>query len=213
MASRYSVFMHIPKTAGNCVLATLKGAGSNVLATGHGSVERSVERMAQPLRRAGTTWDNVYKFSFVRNPWDRMVSWYYHSHAADRHDWEPEQHYESFRDWLCYRGVQNLMKTAPVLALTKYDGQVVPNFVGQYEHLERDLAIVAEELRVDAPMIKLSNPGKNRPDWARDFRPFYDTRTDSIIVSTGNWEIAMFRYSRDDEPTPTPVERPLPRPT
>jgi len=202
--------MHIPKTGGNCVLATLKDAP--VLATGHGSVQRSIDRMAKPLRQAGLNWDKVYKFSFIRNPWDRMVSWYYHSCSADRQDWEPEQHYEHFRDWICYKGLRGLVTTTPKLALTLYNGILVPDFVGQYEHMERDLAHVADELSITPAVIALSNPGKNRPAWARDFKPFYDRRCDSIIVATADWEIATFRYSRDDEPTPAPVERPLVRP-
>jgi len=199
--------MHIPKTGGNCVLASLKNAP--VMATGHGSVQRSIDRMTPKLRKAGLTWEKVYKFSFVRNPWDRMVSWYYHSQPANREGWCQTEHHDHFRDWLCYRGMQQLIKTAPVIALTNYGQSIVPNFIGQYEHMERDLAHVAEELKIEAPTIMLSNPGKNRPAWARDFKPFYDTRTDSLIVATADWEIATFRYSRDDEPTPMPVERPL----
>jgi chondroitin 4-sulfotransferase 11 len=206
--ARYAVFMHIPKTGGNCILASLSKAP--VMATGHQSAQGSMDRMVKKLRKAGLTWEQVYKFSFVRNPWDRMVSWYYHGHKVNREGWCRTEHHNGFRDWLNYQGVQQLMKNSPEIALTMgADQRLVPDFVGQYEHLDRDLAVVAEALCVEVPTIVLSNQGKNRPAWARDFKPFYDTRTDSLIVATGEWEIATFRYSRDDEPSPAPVERPL----
>jgi hypothetical protein len=141
-----------------------------------------------------------------------MVSWYYHSQPANREGWCHTEHYNHFRDWLCYKGTQQLMKTAPAIALTTYKGVIVPDFIGQYEYMDRDLARVADDLKIEAPTIALSNPGKNRPEWARDFSPFYESRTHSLIIATSDWEIATFRYSRDDEPTPMPVERPLVRP-
>ncbi|MFO8053169.1 MAG: sulfotransferase family 2 domain-containing protein [Candidatus Omnitrophota bacterium] len=66
------IFLHIPKTAGSSVAATLKRNlnKNDLLLCPHTKAVRL-------KLTAKDKWKDYFKFTFVRNPWDRMVSAYF----------------------------------------------------------------------------------------------------------------------------------------
>ena len=68
--SRKLVFVHIQKTGGQTVSKVLKKNISDVsrLKPKHAFAVQGMEDLEG--------WNEYFKFAFVRNPWDRMVSWY-----------------------------------------------------------------------------------------------------------------------------------------
>jgi Sulfotransferase family len=62
------IFVHIQKTGGNSVREVL---GADIFdARKHFTASELREVHGQAI------WDAAFKFSFVRNPWDRLVSWW-----------------------------------------------------------------------------------------------------------------------------------------
>jgi hypothetical protein len=57
-------FIHIPKTGGETIENLLK------IPKNH--------RLASDRRKSEACWEKSFKFSIIRNPYDRMVSWYFH---------------------------------------------------------------------------------------------------------------------------------------
>ncbi len=64
------VFVHIQKTGGQTVSKVLKTNVSDIsrLKPKHTFAAQGMDELED--------WDEYFKFAFVRNPWDRMVSWY-----------------------------------------------------------------------------------------------------------------------------------------
>jgi hypothetical protein len=62
------IFIHVQKTGGNAVRSAL-GMSVN---------DAHKHLFARELRGiyGGAAWDSRFKFAFVRNPWDRLVSWW-----------------------------------------------------------------------------------------------------------------------------------------
>jgi hypothetical protein len=62
------IFVHVQKTGGNSVRTAL---GGDIF-------DARKHFMARDLREiyGEAVWDSCFKFSFVRNPWDRLVSWW-----------------------------------------------------------------------------------------------------------------------------------------
>jgi len=90
------LFIHIPRTGGNTIRQVL---GSAIQSYHHDNVMSLKERL-------GFRWDDTFKFSVVRNPWDRAYSAYL-LHSFDRQDrkakFKPDSlHWqrEDFHEWL-----------------------------------------------------------------------------------------------------------------
>lgn len=126
------------------------------------------------------TWRDYYKFSFERNPWDRQVSWYYYK--AKNRGRRP-----SFDEF---------MRDKRRAYVTNYDlysqsGEIVLDFVGRYESLAEDFALVAERVGlgdgVRLPKVNVSEAHKG-------YRDFYTEATRRLV---GDWyrrEIEHFGY-------------------
>ncbi|GGA13492.1 sulfotransferase family 2 domain-containing protein [Okeania sp. KiyG1] len=68
------IFVHVQKTAGQSVTETLKKNVPDLekLVTQHKHGSAITGRDILGVDK----WNEYYKFAFVRNPWDRLVSWY-----------------------------------------------------------------------------------------------------------------------------------------
>ena len=65
------IFVHIPKTAGTSVEAAL---GWFTEYTRGAQDHRSIRKLREAI--TPDEFCTYFKFTFVRNPWDRVVSWY-----------------------------------------------------------------------------------------------------------------------------------------
>ncbi len=78
--SRKLVFIHIQKTGGITVHKLLREhiPDLHTILARHAFASRGMEEL--------DNWDEYFKFAFVRNPWDRLVSW--HSMIRDAEETE-----------------------------------------------------------------------------------------------------------------------------
>lgn len=212
MVSHYykCIFIHIPKSAGTSIKALLcqkESGGSN----SHPSFfqipdEFRFEPPAPHLRAIDylkyglvnqTTFDSYYKFAFVRNPWDRIVSEYKfrrHSHKYD------------FKSFLLHHFPVPVWSDEYCHILPQYDflfdnqGNLLVDFVGKYENLKNDFNIVCEKLGITQ---------KNLPHKNKSFslnRQFHNNPVEIIknireILSITAWKNNFTSYMEyyDDE--------------
>ena len=148
------IFVHIPKCAGMSIAQSLFGR----YVTGH-----------MPLRTYRYVYSSgelraYYKFTFVRNPYDRLVSAFLFMqrggmHEADRR-WASE-HVQGYRDFeeFVLRGlprpeVRRYFHFTPQLdfvTLPRLRGPQV-DFIGRFETLDRDFPAVAGRLGLTAAL-------------------------------------------------------------
>jgi hypothetical protein len=69
--SRKILFVHIQKTGGETVAEILKKHTPDIRRLG-----AKHEFASSGKLKLGAAWNDYFKFAFVRNPWDRLVSWY-----------------------------------------------------------------------------------------------------------------------------------------
>jgi hypothetical protein len=90
--------------------------------------------------RAGRgVWDDYFTFCFERDPWDKLVSFY----------WWRIRNMDDPPDF------DTFVRTTPGLsAWNQYtiDDQIAVDFIGRYESLEDDLRTVLDHVGIDAPL-------------------------------------------------------------
>lgn len=155
------IFIHIPKAAG----LSLYNALFNKDSFGHKTIRRYEDLMTP------NEFDKCYKFTFVRNPYDRIHSAFYYLKAEGRGrpidiDYSNELRnvatFEEFiLDWL---NVDNLYKMEHFSPQTFYlkdiKNEINFDFIGKFENIENDFRVVAKVLKVDEELSFL-NKGKS----------------------------------------------------
>ncbi len=150
------------------------------------------------FRARGWEWSRSFTFSFVRNPWDRLVS-AYHFWRPDRElrtrgshsDWDPRAPL-SFGEWvqaLVDRGRpedRRLLLQWPMLC--DEDGELLVDFVGRYERLDEDWQRVAARI---GPLARL--PVTHRTTH-RHYSAAYDEATARLVAEACRRDIALFGY-------------------
>lgn len=181
--------IHVPKTAGASIAATFR---DSVFQGGHrdwAGVQQSFSAKYGPA-----AWNEVVRFSFVRCPWERTLSFYLYSRNRNTTvKGQPKASLvspEDFHLWVRRSRFLEVLRPAVLFRGARLD------FVGQFEHLGRDLRRVAELLGVPMPPLQHlhHNPLRARhPDWRR----FYDHPTIARVAQQGAWEIKRFGYEFD----------------
>lgn len=145
----------------------------------------SAERLQSFDRRA---WRRNFKFSFVRNPYERTVSMYL---FLTRGDVGPRPAFGAFLDLLLegesrYSRWRRLVDQWNIHAI---GDRVSVDYVGRYERFDDDLAIICGEIGFApraAPRAKAAKPYR--------YRDFYDERTRGIVARLCEREIEHFGY-------------------
>lgn len=167
-----TVFVHVPKTAGQSVeLAFLRELDLEWACRAPLLLLENSQPRAGPPRLAHLTardyvdfhyltqdlYEEYFTFAFVRNPWDRMVSLYKYYRGPLRGD---------FKTFLFKCFERDLWETEywfvrpQVEYLTSATGELLVDFVGRFERLEDDFRRVAERVGMSDTFLPRRNKSK-----------------------------------------------------
>ena len=93
-------------------------------------------------------FETYFKFGFVRNPWDRVVSLYERTEALQLRD---KMTFEEFVDWIQYSSATCIHSSPHRYQLDWFvdpNGNVLADFIGKFERLDEDWAFVAQKLGI-----------------------------------------------------------------
>ena len=142
-------------------------------------------------------FDRYYKFGFVRNPWDLLVSLYHfmlsdpsiprHAEVAALAD------FAAFIDWAVREAAPFPKGIAKLQAdmLTGSDGKLLVDEIGYYETLRADFERICRHVGIDAQL-----PHLNRSHH-RDYRTYYTDRTRALVADHFRTDIELFGYTFD----------------
>ncbi len=130
----------------------------------------------------------LFKFAFVRNPWDRLVSEY--SFVIDRVIHPRHKEVKALPDFHSYLEYEKFRARGRSQAdmLRGADGKLGMDYVGRFENLRGDFAEACRRFGVDAELPHL-NKTKHR-----DFREYYDDRSRDFVAKHWRDEIELFEY-------------------
>lgn len=140
---------------------------------------------------------DVFMFTFVRNPWDRVVS-AFHCLQDDQgtfgRRWRRVGGVRLSRDFKAYvreglREDQRSIHFKPQIKTFMCDGEFIPNlFIGRFERLAEDWATVADTIGVSKELPHY-NKSKHRP-----YSELYDEETRQIVADIYAEEIEALGY-------------------
>jgi chondroitin 4-sulfotransferase 11 len=168
------------------------------------------------------TYQDYFKFAFVRNPWDRLVSCYSQKlldvkrdSIGQRSNLSPSisgiQIYNGmpFDDFV--RAIHaipdeeaNIHFRSQCKTVCEEDGDIMADFVGNFETLEEDFSYVAE--RIGAPEVQLPHLLRSKNREGRSYSEFYDSRLTELVYERYTKDIELFGYSFSSESADTPTE-------
>lgn len=134
---------------------------------------------------------SYFTFTLVRNPWDRMVS-YYHWLRAQTFD-HPQVHLAGqvgFSEFVMHPQTRVAIRAAPYGSYMRdAAGMERCNLYIRLEHLEQDCAALWDHLgfRLDIPRVNVS-------DRNADYRSYYCAETEQAVAQDCAADIARFGY-------------------
>lgn len=144
-------------------------------------------------------FDSLFKFAFVRNPWDLQVSSFYH---IMRERPEAMNGITDFSEFMRYkfdseRPYQYHIDTSLSLQsdyLIDLRGNLVTDFIGRYESLDVDFNKVCAHLGLLRASLPHRREGKGRK---QDYRTYYDDFTAELVAKHFESDIRMLGYQFD----------------
>ena len=178
------VFAHVPKTGGISMRAALEpfadGQSAALRETTHETLPALLER--EP-RLAG-----YYKFAFVRNPWDRLVSFYVYAREKLRPTYPQMQDVDfSGMVHLLDRDTAWLRELFVMRPQTDYVSGA--DFVGRFEDMDSDFARVCAQLNIRAAL-----PKKNASQHGA-YAGYYDDWSRGFVAARYTKDIQQFGYT------------------
>lgn len=138
--------------------------------------------------------ERIFKFTIVRNPYDRIISSYQYLKQMGLVDWEIV--FEDFVNNLYELDLMFPRYDQRVAAHCSfqfpkayYNGRIFVDFVAKLENLDEDWDQIAPHIGVE----KL--PHANKSTRNKDYRVYYNDRTRSIVSEVYKEDIERFEYS------------------
>lgn len=195
-----AVFVHIPKVAGTSVKSCLRrhgfsGANINqVVPDDKAKLNEYYLTGASTRLKQGfdagnfpTTWDSCFKFAFVRNPWDRMVSSWSWIKERTGCPYEFKKFVHEYPFGRIYWDWHTLPQHEHI-----YDesGEVLVDFVGRFERLEDDLNQISTRMGISAE-VKMGHIHKTKH---KPYTDYYDDDTQLAVGNLFSEDVAKFGY-------------------
>ncbi len=207
------VYLPVPKSACSSIkIALAKPAGFDYdLSRGtegiHGHGRWHIERIRLKQAQHG-----YYRFSFVRNPFDRLVSCYRQkilftpTPAMPRPFYDPyffdlpaNTSFADFAERVCRIPdalSENHFKSQYALL---YDaGKLLVDYVGKLEQVERDWSPLAERFQLE-PLLVETNVSRNKPGTHSDYRRYYTAPLARLVYERYRHDVEAFGYQAEYE--------------
>ena len=195
------LFVHIPKTAGNSIQSILRDYSEDELVAlrkEQDGIERfglrnpnykirKHSRLSEYRDALGDErFRSLYKFTCVRNPWDRMVS-YYFTPTQPPETWKTKK----------FRGIiSKAVSVTDYLRLNEGEEDPFTNvdYIMRFENLADDFRAVCNQLGISPATL----PQYNRSNRREHYSKYYDNELREFVRQRFAAEIERFGYTFEE---------------
>lgn len=185
------IFVHIPKNAGLSISYTLFG--------NTGGSHRKITDYKKLFSER--TFKKYYKFTFVRNPWDRLVSTYFFlkkGGLTNKDKIWAKENLETFNDfevfvkqWLTEDNIKDSLHFQQQYKfLMNAEKKIEVDFIGRFENIEEDFKTITNHLEIKRSLQKTNSSNRDL-----NYRTYFTKETQAIVESVYKKDIKLFKYS------------------
>jgi Sulfotransferase family len=195
------IFVHIQKTGGTAINRAL---GVN---DSPGEKHRTSQELHQLY--GSEAWERSFKFSFVRNPWDRLVSWWsminagrgaYEAHGVSNGFFRYVlDNATTFDEFLanCTDEIEDVDGKKCIFKnqldyLTDQDGTIMVDFIGRFESLVQDFSFITTKVYGVAKPLPVVNASEHEP-----YQAYYTPQTRKLVQDAYGRDLAHFGFTFD----------------
>jgi len=192
--NKKSVFIHIPKVGGMSVNSVLNKLGFRKYTLNvdyaHHAKNCDRGRYKQIQSEYNDDLSNYFKFTFIRNPWDRFVSIYHYL----------------LNTTFCFKDKIDINEFARTIFLTKNNhckwhclpqyfhlldeyNNLNIDFIGRFENLQQDFNFVCDKIRTPQQQLPHENATNHK-----HYTEYYDDETKQIVSEKYAKDIEYFGY-------------------
>lgn len=207
------LFVHIAKTGGTSVRTALtplmrrdpsrwlQSVCSRISGlSGHRlgvKIPRHAKAIAAREMLPGDFYQSLFKFAFVRNPWDLQVSSYHHVQRERPHLVRHLSGFEDFLRWKLegdrpYHYILDASTEPQVHSLIDLSGKTIVDYTGRYERLKDDFQEIRDRLGLPES-IRL--PHRRRAAERTDYRSYYSDAAAELVARYYAPDIEALGYS------------------
>lgn len=144
-------FIHVPRCAGSSIAEIIEGQGHKDI----------IYFKRFLIGQSDLNFEDIFKFAFVRNPYDRFISGYHWTKSKiDINDYASQlaEKYETWKD----NSLEELMFRPQWKYLCNQYKHIQVDFVGRFENLKDDWHTISKKLGIEEklPHLNKSKSGK-----------------------------------------------------
>ncbi|WP_160179385.1 sulfotransferase family 2 domain-containing protein [Paraglaciecola mesophila] len=141
-------------------------------------------------------FNQLYKFGFVRNPWDLQVSSYHHIQREKPHQLKGIKNFSGFikykfapsRPYIFHFDIATKLQSDHLVDL---EGNIIVDFIGRYETLKDDFNTIGKQLGLKNNCL----PHKRKAtDRKKDYRCYYDDESIETVAKHYKKDIELLNY-------------------
>lgn len=199
------VFIHIPKTAGTSIERCF--IENNLINTGKKCLQGRIDSNELKTSKYSNAfwhhlncsevkkiigqnnWSNYFKFTIVRNPWDRAVSFYSYMKENTKNPNSlsfGKSYPETFDNWVRQLNLPSDQQSK----IVDNNGELMVDFVGRFENLGKDFQLILSKIK--ASQLKLKHFKKTN---RQNYHQYYKSdEIVQIIADKYKKDIDLFEY-------------------
>ena len=193
------IFVHINKTGGTSLELILRklsalyvGKWDNKLYAKNWDGKHNLIEKYRKLAKKEIGFKNYFKFTIVRNPWDRLLSNYFYRKYIKYDGFIQDM---SFKEWVVnsktgdYSFENSLSKHEQFDWITDNHKEVLVDFIGRFENLQEDFDIICDKIGIPRQELPHKNKSKHK-----HYTEYYNDETRSIVAEKYAKDIEYFGY-------------------
>ena len=201
------IFTHPPKCGGTSIeelvgFLVLRDRFPSAAPFKHASLETHIQK----LKEKKVPIEDIFKVSIIRNPWDRVVSFYNHNKHKAYDFYTNEQPNKplpqevvdarelTFNQFVYKHCKHNFNSNTVTTPYMFADNKFFMDYVIRLEHIEEDLSKIKDVIQID---LSGGVPHRNDTDQFTARKPYseyFDQKTKNYITQLFEWDIKTFNY-------------------